>query len=178
MTNTEAASVVAILHGAYPGTYFDGAVAEVFTNSLLVTDFEAAQTAAQKWVASMQRFPTVAELNGEIRRVRERSNEEREIPAPPSSVATREQARAAFSSGYAQARSKAGDDMDGINQKLDRHLRSWGLTPTTEEERRARKGASRQQTNPSGRRLGDRPWNTEPRPGQPSVHSSTSDEPW
>jgi hypothetical protein len=29
VTNTEAASIVAILHGAYPGTYFDGAVAEV-----------------------------------------------------------------------------------------------------------------------------------------------------
>lgn len=177
MNSTEAADIVEYLVGAYPGTYFKGPTAEVFVNSLLTNDRVAATDAAKQWVNTMDRFPTIAELNGVIRSMRSRETG-RSLPAAPPNVATREQARDAFSRGYIRARSEAGESMEEIQPKLDRLLREWGLTPATEEERRARTGAGRQQTAPSARRLGDRPWNTEPQEVRPSAGSATIDEPW
>lgn len=133
MTHTEAATVVAILHGAYPGTYFDGAVAEVFTNSLLVTEYEPARQAAEEWVASVDRFPTVAELNGAIRRIRQRDRE-RQLPPETIEKPDRAIARAAFTRGYRQARVKAGDSDPEIDVKLERHLRAWHLDRASESE--------------------------------------------
>jgi len=39
MTSTEAAELITVLHGAYPGTYFDGPVAETFANSFITNDY-------------------------------------------------------------------------------------------------------------------------------------------
>lgn len=178
MTNTEAASVVAILHGAYPGTYFDGAVAEVFTNSLMMSDFETAQQAATDWVRSMERFPTVAELNGSIRRIRERARQDRELAKPEHKVADKGQACEAFSHGYIRARTEAGEDLKVINEKLDRHLRAWRLHPANAEAPRERTGLGPKPTVPSRHRpsylrsnIGQ---STDPRP----FDGSTSDVPW
>ena len=177
MTNTEAATIVAILHGAYPGTYFDGAVAEVFTNSLMTTDFEVAHQAANEWVQGTDRFPTLAELNGLIRRIRQRGNE-REIERAVVEVATKEQAAAAFERGYTRARSEAGDDMDEISRKLRNHLRAWGIYPATDAERREHAGSVPKRSVPSRHRPGYLRSNTEVPEDRPAFDASSTDEPW
>lgn len=178
MTNTEAASVVAILHGAYPGTYFDGAVAEVFTNSLLMSDFATAERAAIDWVRSMERFPTVAELNGSIRRIRERASQDRELAKPENKVADREQARAAFMKSYTRARTEAGEDLDTINEKLDRHLRAWRLHPANAAEPPERTGSGPKPRVPSRHRPSYLRSNIGQSPDPQPFDGSTSDVPW
>lgn len=125
MTNTEAAQLVAILHGAYPGTYFDGAVAEVFTNSLLASQYDVALEAVSDWVQRVDHFPTVAEINGAIRRINERHQAPSAVA--PSAVASKAAAREAFSRGYIRARTEAGEAMETITPKLEEHLRAWKL---------------------------------------------------
>lgn len=129
MNNTEAADIVEYLVGAYPGTYFNGPTAEVFVNSLKVTDFDIAKQAATEWVQSTDRFPTIAELNGAMRRIRDRANQDRELPRGRYEIADRATACEAFSRSYIRARTEAGDSMDDIAPKLERHLRAWKLHP-------------------------------------------------
>lgn len=130
MTNTEAASVIAILHGAYPNSYFDGAVAEVWTNSLLVSAYEPANRAAMEWIQLQTHFPTVAEFNGAIRRMAT-TGTTKQLPKVEH-VVDLDGAKAAFARGYRQSRSKLGDDDPTIEQKLNRYLQNWDkIIPTT-----------------------------------------------
>ena len=177
MTNTEAASLIAILHGAYPGTYFDNAVAEVFTNSLLVSDYETAEQAITDWVKNTERFPTVAEINGAIRRIHERANQ-RELPRERYEIADKKAAAEAFERGYVRARSEAGDDMDEIRRKLDRHLRAWKLIPATEAEPRERTDSAPKQRVPSRHQPGYLRSSSAPAVDQPAFDASSTDEPW
>jgi hypothetical protein len=140
MNNAEAAEIVATLHGAYPGSYFDGAVAEVFVNSLLTANFATAQATVAEWVKSIDRFPTIAELNGAMRRLRERESQERQLPRGGYEVADRATAREAFSRNYIRARTEAGESMEDITPKLERHLRAWKLHPSNGPAQPARTG--------------------------------------
>jgi hypothetical protein len=178
MTNTEAASIVAILHGAYPGTYFDGAVAEVFVNSLMMADFATAEQAVTEWVRSMDRFPTVADLNGSIRRIRQRESQDRELAKPQNKIADREQACEAFSRGYIRARTEAGEDLDTINEKLVRHLRAWRLHPANGSEPHERTGLGPKPTVPSRHRRGNLRSNIDGQEDPQPFDGSTSDVPW
>lgn len=178
MTNTEAAALVAILHGAYPGTYFDGAVAEVFTNSLLVANYDIAHTATMHWVNSMDRFPTIRELNGEMTRMRNRENENRELARPENKTADKPQACEAFSRGYIRARTEAGEAMETIQPKLERLLRQWGLIPTSEPGLRERTGSGRKPTVPSRHQPGYLRSSTGTPVDQPAFDGSTIAEPW
>lgn len=127
MTPAQAAQLVAVLHGAYPGTYFDGPVAEVFVNSLQSSDYDIANEVVTEWVQRVDRFPTVAELNGAIHR-RRQSARDNELPRGNYATADREQAIAAFSRGYIRARTEAGESMEEIQPKLDRLLKQWFKT--------------------------------------------------
>lgn len=120
MTNSEAAAIIATFHGAYPNTYFDDSVAEVWANSLMVSAFQPAQKAAVRWINTMTRFPTIAEFNGEITREVGRGRDAA-LPTPePEKQLTSDQRRAAFARGYERARREAGDSDDEIAFKLDR----------------------------------------------------------
>lgn len=179
MTNTEVAALVAVLHGAYPGTYFDGAVAEVFTNSMLTADYDVANAVITHWVGSMDRFPTVAELNGAMRRHRERASQDRQLPTRGEyKTADREVAAEAFSRGYIRARTEAGEAMDTIQPKLDRLLKQWKLDPASEGEPRERTGSARQPSVPSRHRPGYLRSSTAPAVDQPAFDGSSIDEPW
>jgi hypothetical protein len=178
MTHSEAGQLIAVLHGAYPGTYFDGAVAEVFTNSLMTSDYELANTVITEWVNTTDRFPTVAEINGAMRRHRERSNGQRELPRSHYESADRERAAEAFSRGYIRARTEAGDDLDVIQPKLDRLLQQWKLSPASEAEPRERTGSESPAGSPSMRRPGYLRASSAPPVDQPAFDDSTIDEPW
>lgn len=133
MTNTEAASIIAIFHGAYPNSYFDGAVAEVWTNSLLVSAYDPAHRAAMEWIQLHQHFPTVAEFNGAIRRMATNGST-KELPrkAEPEHVVDIDAAKAAFTNGYRKARVKLGDDDPTIEKKLGGYMRNWDkIIPST-----------------------------------------------
>lgn len=123
MTNTETASLLAEFHGAFPNVYVDEAVAEVWANALALTDFGPAREAAAHWVQTMTRFPTIAEFNGEVRRIETRGNEN-ELPegkAPPDVGA----AKAAFQEGYRKAKRLAGENPEDSDYKLNGYLRDW-----------------------------------------------------
>lgn len=127
MNSAEAAQLLSTLHGAYPGTYFDGSVAETFSNSFITNDFEVAKAAVTDWVARVDRFPTIAELNALIRRLRGRETEDddrRELPAG-NGPCTVDQAREAFSKSYRRARAELGDDNDTIEEKLNVLMRRF-----------------------------------------------------
>jgi len=128
MTNSEASDIVEYLVGAYPGTYFQGPTAEVFVNSLSVSDYGVAKKAAIEWVQSMDVFPTVAQLNGTIRRLRGAS--EPAALREQTQVATKEQAQAAFLGGYRAARSQAGDSREEIDAKAEAHKEHWPFKMT------------------------------------------------
>jgi hypothetical protein len=123
MTSQEAAQLLAVLHGAYPGTYFDGPVAEVFANSFLTNDYDHANAAVTSWVNTMERFPTIAELNREIRRLKGDSGERQLEARVP--LATVEVAERAFRDGYRQARMRAGDTPEQIDAKLGDYMRRF-----------------------------------------------------
>ncbi|WP_373067578.1 hypothetical protein [Gemmatimonas sp.] len=128
MTGNEAADIVEYLVGAYPGTYFQGPTAEVFVNSLSVSDYGVAKKAAIEWVQSMDVFPTVAQLNGTIRRLRGAS--EPAALREQTQVATKEQAQGAFLGGYRAARSQAGDSREEIEAKAEAHKEHWPFKMT------------------------------------------------
>ena len=128
MTNNEAADIVEYLVGAYPGTYFQGPTAEVFVNSLSVSDYGVAKKAAIEWVQTMTVFPTVAQLNGAIRRLRGAS-EPGAIPER-TTTATKEEAQRAFVEGYERARRQAGDTPEQIEAKIAAQKDQWPFKMT------------------------------------------------
>jgi hypothetical protein len=128
MNSSEAAELLNILHGAFPGTYFDGSVAEVFSNSFITNDYEASKQAVHDWVARVDHFPTIAELNAAIRRLKGRDTDGRALTtgrAEPPDVATIERAKLAFSDGYRRQRSKMGDTPEQIEVKLAGYMRKF-----------------------------------------------------
>ena len=124
MTSAEAASLLDILHGAYPGTYFDGPVAETFSNSFITNDFLASRQAVNEWVNTMDRFPTIAELNRMIRRLKGGDDNVRALPSREVVVDV-EVAAQAFSDGYRRSRAKLGDTDSQIEEKLSVYLRRF-----------------------------------------------------
>jgi hypothetical protein len=70
MTPTQAAQVLAALHGAYPRVELDDAVANVWQNSLAVSDYHVAMQAATKWIGESRFWPSIAEFNGLITEIR------------------------------------------------------------------------------------------------------------
>jgi len=125
MTSTEAAELISALHGAYPGVYFDDPVAEAFGNSLITNEYRWAKQAVTEWINTMERFPTIAELNRNVRRLRDTDNERNALPPaaePKPDVAV---ARAAFARGYRMARERAGDTEEQIERKLTGHLNRY-----------------------------------------------------
>lgn len=72
MTSQEAAAIIAIFHGAYPRTDIDDAVTEVWMNTLLLADYEAAMLATQEWIDNERFWPSVAEFNAKLRGIRQR----------------------------------------------------------------------------------------------------------
>lgn len=126
MTNNEAADIVEYLVGAYPGTYFNGPTAEVFVNSLATNEYDSSKKAALEWVNSMDRFPTIAELNRTIRRIKgtDVPDNVRQLSRPDETVNV-EVAAQAFSRGYRQSRVRAGDTDEEIEAKLSVYLRKF-----------------------------------------------------
>jgi hypothetical protein len=125
MNSSQAADLISILHGAYPGTYFDGPVAETFSNSFITNDYEASAQAVQEWVNTMDRFPTIAELNRTIRRIRGATEDSiPQLPRPEEPVDVKVAARA-FERGYRQARGRLGDTDAQIDEKLAVYLRKF-----------------------------------------------------
>jgi hypothetical protein len=125
VNNNEAANIVEYLVGAFPGTYFSGPTAEVFVNSLQTNEYENAQKAAVEWVNSMDRFPTIAELNRTIRRLKGEADNVRQLPRSRDEVASIEVAIRAFSDGYRRQRARLGDSPDQIEEKLSVYLRKF-----------------------------------------------------
>ena len=123
MTSAEATAIFAVLHGAYPNTRLDDAVSHVWENSLLTADFATARQATAERDAREKWWPTVAEFNGNMRRIRETNNP----PAlpPTTRVANMQEAKAAFSDGYRHSRRKAGDTEEQIEEKLGRLMRRF-----------------------------------------------------
>jgi len=66
MTPTQAAQVLAALHGAYPRVELDDAVAAVWNNSLGVADYQLAMKAVSQWISESRFWPSIAEFNGLI----------------------------------------------------------------------------------------------------------------
>lgn len=125
MNSSQAADLISILHGAYPGTYFDGPVADTFSNSFITNDYDASAQAVQEWVNTMDRFPTIAELNRTIRRIKGHADDNvRQLPRPDEPVDVKV-AAAAFERGYRQARARLGDTDDQIDEKLAVYLRKF-----------------------------------------------------
>ena len=125
MNSAEAADLISRLHGAFPGTYFDGPVAEAFANSFITNDYEFASQAVTEWINTMERFPTIAELNRTMRRLRGADEDAHALPAPEPEKPNLEVARAAFARGYRMARERAGDTDDEIERKLTGHLNRY-----------------------------------------------------
>jgi len=73
MTSQEAASIIAMFHGAYPRTDIDDAVTEVWMNTLTMLDPDTAYSAAEIWINEKQFWPTIAEFNNLIRNVRQKN---------------------------------------------------------------------------------------------------------
>ena len=126
MNSIEASELINQLRGAYPGTFFDGPVAETFGNSFITNDYEFSKQAVNEWVATMDRFPTIAELNRTIRRLKGT-----DVPDNVRQLARRDEpvdvevAAAAFSRGYRQSRARAGDTDEEIEAKLNVYLRKF-----------------------------------------------------
>jgi hypothetical protein len=128
MTNTEAASIIALFHGAFPSVFVDEAVVEFWANALATSDFPPARQAAIEWTTTMTRFPTVAEFRAEVRRIREKSKQwalPTDVVKPDISAA-----KAAFESGFRAAKQLAGADPDEIDTKLTGYLRGWSAPET------------------------------------------------
>lgn len=125
MNSAEAADLISRLHGAFPGTYFDEPVAEAFANSFITNDYDVSKQAVANWINTMERFPTIAELNREIRRLRQADEEAHALPAPAPAKPDLNVARAAFARGYRMARERAGDTDDEIERKLAGHLNRY-----------------------------------------------------
>ena len=117
MNSAEAATILAVFHGAYPNIKLDEAVTGVWGNALATADFQIGQLAVNEWVSLEQWWPTVAEFRTKMRRVQE-LNAPQSLP-PTSRVATVEETKAAFSSGYRRSRRKAGDTEEQTQEKLD-----------------------------------------------------------
>ena len=123
MNSAEAATILAIFHGAYPNVKLDEAVAGVWENSLALDKFHIARLAANEWVSLQQWWPTPAEFRQKMRRVQEVNYPKTALPG--SKVATMEEAMTAFSAGYRHSRVRAGDTDEQMQEKLDVLLRSW-----------------------------------------------------
>lgn len=80
MTSQEAASVIAMFHGAFPRTDIDDAVTEVWMNTLKMLDPVVAYDAAEQWINEKQFWPTVAEFNQVVRNIRKHDA----LPRPSS----------------------------------------------------------------------------------------------
>lgn len=80
MSPTQAAQVLAALHGAYPRVELDDAIANVWQNTLAVTDYDVAMQAVAVWINESRFWPSVAEMNGIITKIRrERSYEQPQL---------------------------------------------------------------------------------------------------
>jgi len=77
MSPTQAAQVLAALHGAYPRVELDDAVANVWQNSLSVSDYQVAMAAVTKWISESRFWPSIAELNSVITQIRREQDYER-----------------------------------------------------------------------------------------------------
>lgn len=88
MNDLDVAKVIAMFHGAYPRLDVDEAVAIVWKNTLATADFHWAEKAADEWIATERFFPTPAEFNGMMTRLRqEAANQgqpETKVPALPA----------------------------------------------------------------------------------------------
>jgi hypothetical protein len=120
MNSNEAATVIAVMHGAYPNVRLDDAVAEVWANSLLATDFDIARRAVNEWVSTMTRWPTVAELNGIMRRLRAGIDEFDALPPAREPLLTWHEARDAIERGYRSERRRLGATDDDIDRGVER----------------------------------------------------------
>jgi len=120
VNSNQAADLLNALHGAYPDVFVDDAVASTFANSFALNEFEFAAQAVEEWITTMTRFPTIAELNGIIRRLKYAHEEP---PAITEGVRPDiEVARRAFSDGYRRARARLGDTDEEIDRKLEAHM--------------------------------------------------------
>jgi hypothetical protein len=132
VTNTEAAQLVAVLHGAYPNIRVDEALVETWTNVMTTMNYKAAQQAVTEWISSQTKFPTIAEINGAVRRIA--TGGPKPLPAGVK-VADRATAQAAFAIGYERSRTELGDTPEQIDKKLEVYLKNWAsIIPS---ERRA-----------------------------------------
>ena len=128
MTSSEAAELITILHGAYPSVYFDGPVADTFANSFVTNEYASSKVAVNEWVQTMERWPTIAELNRMVRRIRGEADNARALNAAPLEKPNLEKAKAAFADGHRRSRERAGDTAEVIEQKLEAHMtRGIGL---------------------------------------------------
>lgn len=122
MTSSEAAELIGRLHGAFPNVFVDDAVAEMFANSFITNDYGYSKQAIHEWVQTMERFPTIAEINRIIRRLKNDEAERTALPAGPIGKPDLSAAKAAFASGYRRARGQAGDTEEEIERKLEAHM--------------------------------------------------------
>jgi hypothetical protein len=84
MNSIEAARVLAKFHGAYPRVEIDDAVAATWMNTLGTGDYGWAMSTADEWINTETWWPTVAEFNGLMRRLRQgaaNDGDERVLPA-------------------------------------------------------------------------------------------------
>ena len=123
MTSQEAASILAVFHGAYPNIKLDDAVAITWANALDTDEYHLARQAVHEWVSLQQWWPSIAEFRAAMRRIKE-LNSPKPLPQR-SSVATMEEAKEAFSQGYRRSRMRLGDDDEQIEEKLGGLLRKW-----------------------------------------------------
>jgi hypothetical protein len=70
----------------------------------------------------MDRFPTIAELNRTIRRLRMEAEERHALPPADPVKPDLKVAREAFARGYRQARARLGDTDEEIERKLAAHV--------------------------------------------------------
>jgi hypothetical protein len=80
MSPTQAAQVLAALHGAYPRVELDDAIAAVWQNTLAVTEYDVAMQAVAQWINESRFWPSVAEINGLITSIkRDRAYEQPQL---------------------------------------------------------------------------------------------------
>lgn len=123
MTPQEVARLLSALHGAYPHVEIDDSVIAVWANGMALTDYAHAMTAATEWIQTSTWWPTIAEFNGMVRRIRDNdtnSNGHVRIAASPSADVAA--AAAAFHRGYRRARVAVGDTPELIDAKAASYL--------------------------------------------------------
>jgi len=82
MNAEEIRNVMLVLHGAWPRTEIDEATVAVWSNSLATVDYGLAQQALARLIGTMTYFPSVADFNGEITRLKYRVKVEQEMKTP------------------------------------------------------------------------------------------------